>query len=138
MPFACFNCFIIGFDFIIVNGGKRNDNNQYQVGSSLIPLDITEERSSRCSPPGDMINDRKGHILGTTDGNLVACGGFSSSGRLDKCEKFDRQQEDWLQVTDTLEEGKGNFAAVQLDTDRIWMGRKLKNKINKIQCLVDI
>ena len=117
-------CFDLGVDFILVGGGIQDDDTT-TAGSFLIALDATAEQSSTCTPPGNMINPRNGHMLGMSGGNLVACGGFSQPTKIDSCEEFNTFQQDWTQATNALEEKKGNFPSVQLDDNRIWMGRKL-------------
>ena len=116
--------FDIGVDFILVGGGIQDDDTT-TAGSFLVALDATAEQSSTCTPPGNMINPRNGQMLGMSGGNLVACGGFSQPTKIDRCEEYDKFQQDWTQATNTLEETKGNFPSVQLDDNRIWMGRKL-------------
>ena len=117
---------ILGFDFIWVNGGK-NSSSHVSSGSSLIAFEATSEQSLGCSPPRDMIESRWVHMVGISDGNLVVCGGRGSPGSIKHCEKYDHGQESWTQGSETLEEPKGFFRSVQLDSNRIWMGRKFSN-----------
>ena len=112
----------------MINGGKRNDINQNIAGSSLLPLDATAEQSSSCSPPNDMIDERKGHMALVSGGNLVVCGGSDTLGRLDKCEEYDKEQDEWSHVANKLEEDKTFFPSIQLTEDKIWMGRKPAKK----------
>ena len=72
-----------------------------------------------------MVEPRKGHILGMSGQNLVVCGGdIPSETATKQCEEYDKEQEKWIQVAQTLEETKFFFHPVQLDNHRIWMGRK--------------
>ena len=111
---------LLAVDLIVFNGGKSSS--KVKADSWLIALDAN---SSSCSPPGDMITARRGHMLGMSGGNLVVCGGVSSTGdKIDNCEEFDKGLGNWVQVAATLEEKKSFFPSVQLDDNRIWMGRK--------------
>ena len=109
----------------------RDDDTKH-TGTLLIALDATAEQTSACTPPGDMIDPRHGHMLLTSGGKLVACGGFSQPSKIDRCEEYDRELHDWIPLTNTLKEGKANFPSVQLDENKIWMGRKLPMYKNKL------
>ena len=113
-------------DFILINGGKKTADSQTSAESSLIALDATDEQSRDCSPPENMIEPRRGHVIGMSGQNLVVCGGShpSETNGTKQCEEYDKEQEKWIEVADTLEELKIYFHSVQLDDNRIWMGRK--------------
>ena len=71
-----------------------------------------------------MTDSRTKHMLGLSNGSLVVCGGENSFGYKNKCEKYDQGQDNWIQGAETLEEDKSFFQSVQLDDNRIWIGRK--------------
>ena len=104
----------------------------FLAGSSLITLDATTKHSTSCSPPPDMINQRSGHMFGMSNGSLVVCGGTGSSGYINNCETFDQHLESWIHMSETLEEAKSLFPSVQIDNNRIWMGRKYVSTVNTI------
>lgn len=111
-------------DFIVVNGGQ--DESVRLANSLLISLDATSEQQARCEAPSDLIKGRKGHMLGKSNGHLVVCGGVITGGYTDTCEVFDHEQGIWVNDNVTQPHGNKNyFPSVQLDDNRIWMGRKL-------------
>lgn len=105
-------------DFILVNGGEAG--NQRTKSSSLIALDASAASASICSPPGDMIDHRYGHMVAKSGGVLTVCGGSDVA----KCEVFDKEQRTWTYTAEGLHQGKGWFPYVSLDDNRIWIGRK--------------
>ena len=106
-------------------GGNRQDD--YLKESSMIALDATPEQTSRCSPPGDMRYSRAGAVIGMSGGKIVACGGAKTEeGFRDSCEEFNRDQGKWTTAKDELSKGSAWIPSVQLDENRIWMGRKFK------------
>lgn len=68
-------------------------------------------------------------MLGISGGHLVVCGGWSENTGTDRCEVFDQEQGIWMEDNVKLLSGKkGWFPSVQLDDDRIWMGRESGGK----------
>ena len=98
------------------------------AGSSLIALDATNEQSSSCAPPGDMIKQRQGHQAMVSGGNLYSCGGKDVISTYKDCEEFDKEQGDWIQVAEEFQNLKQFFPKVPLDGNRVWIGRKLESK----------
>ena len=96
-----------------------------QTSSTLIALDATPGQISGCSPPGDMLQARSAHMLQRPDGHLIACGGNGVGGLMTDCEEFDSMTGNWNAATYSLGVGKGWFPTVQLDDNRIWIGRRL-------------
>lgn len=64
-------------------------------------------------------------MINRADGQLIVCGGDGGSGRLRDCEFFRKGLSTWTVANYTLELEKIWFPTVQLDNERIWIGRKL-------------
>ena len=95
--------------------------------SSLIALDATSEQASRCPSLGNMRLSRAGHMIQMSAGNMVACGGTYPSGYRNSCEVFTREQGNWAEINAKLSSRSAWPPSVQLDENRIWIGRKLKD-----------
>ena len=112
-----------GIDFILVNGGQAGG--AQLSSSSLIALDATPEQVTSCSPPSDLNTGRKAHMLNISGGRLVVCGGRRQAQGIGTCEIFYRELGMWVNGTVALLSGEiAWFPSVQLDDNRIWMGRK--------------
>lgn len=113
-----------GFDFILISGGYSQQG-QYLSRSSLIALDATNEQATSCSPPGNMKAIRAGPMIRMSGGIIVACGGEYPGGYRSRCEVYNSKQGNW--TWDAKLSSRGAWApSVQLDDNRIWIGRKLK------------
>ena len=70
-------------------------------------------------------------MLGISGGHLVVCGGQTAGLQTDKCEIFDQEQGIWVNGIETFNSGvKGYFPFVQLDNNRIWIGREFSKQID--------
>ena len=109
----------------MVSGGNPNTG-QYLSSLSLIPLEATDAQASSCSPPGNMLTRKLGHILGISGGNLIVCGGHTARNvGTKKCEVYNKAQgSGWVNSANTLAANKRYAPIVQLDINRIWIGRK--------------
>ena len=113
-----------GLDFILVNGGIANGG-VTKASSSLIALDATPQLVAGCTPPPDMLTERRVHMIRWVDGQIIACGGNSLGSGLKDCEFYMKGSPNWTIANYTLDLEKAWFPTVQLDNDRIWIGRKL-------------
>lgn len=92
-------------------------NHYAQKASTLITLD---QAITTCSPPSDMKESREGHAIGMSGGNLTVCGGS----RLKTCSFYDKCKAEWIPVSEELYNIRDKFPWVQLDKNRIWIGRE--------------
>ena len=120
-----YSLFFLGIDFIMVSGGDRRTGN-YLSSLSLIPLEATGAQASSCSPPGNMLTGKLGHILGNSGGCLIVCGGHVARNvGSKKCEVYNKAQgSGWVNSANMLAANKRYAPKVQLDMNRIWIGRK--------------
>ena len=66
-------------------------------------------------------------MIQMSGGKIVACGGAKPEGGFrDSCEEFNRDQGKWTTAKEELSSGSAWAPSVQLDENRIWIGRKLK------------
>ena len=112
---------LTGFDSILINGGSENIGGKFYIRktSALIPLGQATN-APHCPPPNDMIEERYDHAIGISGGNLTVCGGVG----LKTCSFYDKARKEWMPITEEMHAVKDWFPWVQLDENRIWMGRK--------------
>ena len=108
-----------------MTGGLRGD--EYLASTYLIPFEATAAQALSCSPPGDMLTRKIGHTLKMSGGNLIACGGDKSyEVGSTTCEIYNKAQgSGWVNAANELDARKRYAPSVQLDMNRIWMGREL-------------
>ena len=108
---------VLDIDFILVNGGR------WWSSSSLIPVsEWAIHHGSTCSPPGDMSNWHMHHRIATYGTqSLIKCGGVVE---LDYCETYDKDDGSWVILPARMSQPKEWFGFVNLDQDRVWIGRE--------------
>lgn len=110
----------------MISGGHDNNLGALTTNNYLITLPWASSQAASCTPPGDLANPDKGHIIGHSGQSIVKCGG-ALDGK--NCEKYNPVSGSWDHVA-WMAKDRRYFDSVQLDNERLWIGRNILFPMN--------